>query len=41
MDSRFPVDESFVRDNASVTGAVLKDVKRKTFPVDEYGALVE
>jgi hypothetical protein len=44
MDSKFPVHESSVCDNcdnASVTVAVLKDMTRKTLPVDEYGALVE
>jgi hypothetical protein len=26
---------------ASATGAMLEDVERKTFPAEEYGALVE
>jgi hypothetical protein len=40
-DSKFQVHESSVCDNVSVTDAVPKDMKRKTLPVDEYGALVE
>jgi len=41
MDSKFPVHESSVCDNVSVTGAVPMAMTSKTLPVDKYGALVE
>jgi len=41
MDSKFPVHESSVCDNATVTGAVPKAMTSKTLLVDEYGAPVE